>query len=168
MSSEEEFNNIIEEYKSMVYGIALTHVRTKYNADEVFQEVFLAFYWNKKKFSNEEHRKAWLIKTTLNQCRKITTNAWWKKIVLFNNIKDVNNENEKIFQFQLPQENLVYTAICELPKKYRRVVYLYYFEGYKTKEISNLLEIKESTVRTQLTRAREMLKVKLKGGIFDE
>lgn len=57
----------------------------------------------------------------------------------------------------------VVLRLASLPMKYREVIHLFYYEGYQTKEIAHLLKKRESTVRSLLARAREMLKNKLKG-----
>jgi len=62
----------------------------------------------------------------------------------------------------------IYYAVLDLPLKYRTVIYLFYYEGYKIEEISKILEMKESTIKSQLMRAREKLKTKVKGGFEDE
>ncbi|QCT02881.1 RNA polymerase, sigma-24 subunit, ECF subfamily [Paenibacillus algicola] len=62
----------------------------------------------------------------------------------------------------------VVSLILMLPRKYRIVIHLYYYEGYKTAEIAELLNIKESTIRTQLKRAKELLKMKITGGFDDD
>ncbi|WDV48005.1 sigma-70 family RNA polymerase sigma factor [Clostridiaceae bacterium M8S5] len=161
-----DIHNIIEQYKNMVYAIALTHVQTCSNADDVLQEVFLAYYKSNKAFNDEEHRKAWLIKTTLNQCKKLTSSSWWKRVIPFN--KEIKPNDDGSFQFALPEENAVYLAVCNLPEKYRIVVYLYYFQDYNSEEIGKILKIKTSTIRTRLIRGRDILRVKLKGEIFNE
>ena len=61
------------------------------------------------------------------------------------------------------EKSEVFYAVMELPVKYRTVVHLYYYEDYSVKEISKILKLKEATVKTQLRRARELLKQKLKG-----
>ena len=55
----------------------------------------------------------------------------------------------------------MYDAIKVLPAKLRIVIHLFYYEGYRTKEISGLLHIREATVRSRLTRARKLLKNQL-------
>jgi RNA polymerase sigma-70 factor (ECF subfamily) len=62
----------------------------------------------------------------------------------------------------------VVALVLELPVKYRSVLFLHYFENYSTLEIANLLRRNEATVRTQLKRARELLKTKIIGGFDDE
>jgi RNA polymerase sigma-70 factor (ECF subfamily) len=64
------------------------------------------------------------------------------------------------------EESEILEAVHNLPVKYREVIHLFYYEGYSTSEISSLLQKKESTVRSLLHRAREMLKRALKG-VYD-
>lgn len=61
----------------------------------------------------------------------------------------------------------MYYAVLELPQKYRAVIHLFYYEGFSVAEIAKVLETKESTIKSQLHRGREMLKEKLKGGFDD-
>ena len=57
-----------------------------------------------------------------------------------------------------PANNDVYMAILDLPDKYKTVIYLYYYEGYKTHEIAEILHKPSSTIRNHLTEARRYLK----------
>lgn len=66
---DESIESIIGHYSQMVYRLAFARVGNKYDADEVFQEVFLRYVRKNPKFNDEEHRKAWLIKVTVN-CSK--------------------------------------------------------------------------------------------------
>ena len=58
--------------------------------------------------------------------------------------------------------------MCELPQNYKTVIYLMYYEGYKVKEISKIMNTREGTIKTWLSRDRESLKEKIKGGFEDE
>ncbi|NMA04011.1 MAG: hypothetical protein GX925_04815, partial [Clostridiales bacterium] len=60
----------------------------------------------------------------------------------------------------------VYFAVMDLPEKYRIVVHLFYYEDYSVRKISEILNRKESTIKTQLYRARQLLKLKLKGEYY--
>ena len=62
----------------------------------------------------------------------------------------------------------LYYAVLGLPLKYRTVIHLFYYEGYKIEEISRILEINDNTVKSQLSRAREKIRVKMEGGFEDE
>jgi len=159
---EPAIEEIIQQYKGLVYGIALTQVRNRFDADEVFQDVFLAYYRKKKTFHEEEHRRAWLIRVTLNYCKKIHRSPWNKRTVAMeeHHLGEVG--------FQLPEENAVFCALSQLPPKYRTVLYLFYFQSYTADEIGDLLKIRGGTVRMQLTRGREMMRNLLTGGDLDE
>lgn len=113
-------------------------------------------------FESEEHLKAWIIKTTLNYCKRITMSTWRRKTSPLEEVSD------RSYQFYTKEENDVYNAVSDLPKKYRTITVLYYFEDISVKEISSILHIREGTVRMQLTRARNILKTKLKGDYFYE
>lgn len=147
-----EIEQLIEKYKSTVYGVALTHTKTKYDADDVFQDVFLALWKKSPHFSDEEHRKAWIIRTTLNLCKKTYNASIWKKAVSFGEIK------EEQFVFQNRRENDIFLAVQAMTPKLRTVIYLYYFEEMSVKEIARLLHVREGTVRMQLTRGRDKLR----------
>ena len=145
-------DSIIEKYKSTVYSVALTHTKTKYDADDVFQEVFLAFFKKEPSFRSEEHAKAWFIKTTLNLCKKAYNASLWKRAV------SINEVNEEQFVFVSQRENDLFYALRQITPKLRTVIYLYYFEEMSTKEIARLLHMREGTVRMQLTRGRDKLR----------
>jgi RNA polymerase sigma-70 factor (ECF subfamily) len=71
-------------------------------------------------------------------------------------------------KFETREKSDVYYAVMELPIKYRTVVHLFYYEDLPIARISSILDVKESTLKSQLLRARQLLKNKLKGGFDDE
>ncbi len=144
--------DIIERYKGTVFTIALTHTKTKSDADDVFQEVFLAYWKANKAYKDEEHRKAWLIRTTLNLCKKCHNSSIWRRAVSISELK------EEQFSFNERRENDVFCAVQAMPKKLRTIICLYYFEEMSVKEISRVTGIREGTVRMQLTRGRDRLR----------
>ncbi|WDC84696.1 sigma-70 family RNA polymerase sigma factor [Caloramator sp. mosi_1] len=66
------------------------------------------------------------------------------------------------------ERDYILNAVLNLPDKYRVVVYLYYYKGLTTADISQMLNTKESTIRSRLMRAREILKSNLKEGLAYE
>lgn len=158
MENENEVISVINEYSDMVYRIALTRTGTVENAEDILQDVFLKYSEKMPKFENEEHRKAWLIKVTINLTKNFHNSSWNKKVI---------NLDESLI-FETEAENLVFSAVCELPQNYKTVIYLMYYEGYKVREISNLMKSSEGTIKTWLYRAREILKEKLEGGFENE
>lgn len=158
MQNEDYMEKIIEKYSDMVYRIALTRCGIIENAEDVFQDVFMKFSEKMPSFKNEDHEKAWFIRVTINLTKNIKQASWNKKVVAL-------NEN---IAFENPEENDVFSIVCQLPQNYRTVIYLLYYEGYKVKEIAKLMKTREGTIKTWLFRAREMLREKLEGGFENE
>lgn len=139
---------IITYYGDMVYRIAFSKTGTKHDAEDIFQEVFMRYLRNKPEFNDEEHRKAWFIRVTVNCSRNFFTNLFRRKTR--------NLTEDLIFNDKEMQD--LNTELHKIPQKYREVIYLFYYEEMSINEISSALNRKNSTVRTQLTRARSMLK----------
>lgn len=159
LNKENYINKLVEDYTDMVLRIALTYLKNIYDAQDICQEVFIRIFQQDKTFLDSEHEKAWIIRVTINACKDAMKSQWKKRFFPSNEIvlpiKD--NENKEVVSF-----------VLELPLKYRSVIYLYYFENYSTAEIAKLLNRNEATVRTQLKRARDILKTKIIGGFEDE
>ena len=155
-------DSILDRYQDMVYGLALARTGSRTDADDVFQEVFLAYYQSGKVFRDEEHRKAWLLRTTVNQSRRVTASSWRRKTV------PLSEREDAPVQFREPEENRVWEALQALAEDYRLPIYLFYFQELSTQEIAKILAIRPGAVRMRLTRGREQLREKLKGEFFDE
>lgn len=158
MQKEQYLKEIIEKHSDMVYRIALTRCESVENAEDIFQDVFMKFSEKMPKFENEEHEKAWFIRVTINLSKNLKKSAWNNKII----------ELDENIVFENQEEMDIFKIVCELPQNYKTVIYLLYYEGYKVKEISELMKTKEGTIKTWLSRAREMLKEKIEGGFDDE
>ena len=158
MQKEVIVKQVIEKYADMVYRIALTRCGIVENAEDVFQDVFIKYNQKMPKFESEEHEKAWLIRVTINLTKNINNSAWNRKIVTL-------DEN---IEFETKEQEDIFSIVCSLPKDYKTVIYLSYYEGYKVKEISEILKKSEGTIKTWLFRARQMLKEKIEGGFEDE
>ena len=157
-----EMDAIIDRYQDTVYGLALARTGSRSDADDVFQEVFLAYHQCGKTFRDEEHRKAWLLRTTINQSRRVTSSSWRQKTV------PLSEQEDAPVQFREPEENRVWEALQSLAEDYRLPIYLFYFQELSTQEIAKILAIRPGAVRMRLTRGREQLREKLKGAYFDE
>ncbi len=143
---------IIKQYSDMVYRLAFARVGTKHDADEVFQEVFLRFLKRKPIFRGEEHCKAWFIRVTINCSKSFWSSPWLK------NIQPIADD----IAFETKESLDLCNELKKLPPKYREVIYLFYYEDMSIEEIGRALHRKNSTIRTQLTRARAKLKTFMK------
>ena len=160
MEKNKEINieNVIEKYADIIYRIALTRCGTIENAEDVFQDVFLIYSKKMPKFKSEEHEKAWFIRVTINLSKNMKNINWNKKVISL-------DEN---IVFETKEEQDIFSIVCELPENYKTVIYLYYYEEYKVKEIATIMQINENTIKTWLSRAREILKDKIEGGFENE
>ena len=158
LRTDDCIEEIVDKYSSMVYRLALTHIGKKHDAEDVLQDVFLDYISKPRVFNNEAHRKAWLIRVTINKCRSLKSSAWFRKTQPF----------DELIPFEEKEEIDLYEYIIQLPLKYRSVIHLFYYEDMTTKQISNILKSRESTVRTWLTRARAILKTKMGGDFFND
>ena len=152
MRETAETEAAVRKWSGLVYGIALAHTASKADADDVFQETFLALHCSPKRFADSGHEKAWLIRTAVNMSKRVVCGKWRKTAQL-----DENTASER-FEFASDQQNDIADAIRQLPVKYRAPVWLHYFEDMPVKEISAAVGARESTVRSQLMRARTMLR----------
>ncbi|MHC5227742.1 RNA polymerase sigma factor [Enterococcus sp. LJL99] len=158
-----DIEEIIETYADMVYRIAYVQMKKKSDADDIFQEVFLRLVNYIDTLQGEEHIKPWLIRVTINCCHKQYNSAWRKKTVA---MADEQFAEEVVVKDD-ELENVL-EACWELPEAQRIVIHLFYLEGYSIREISQLLEQSESSVKTRLSRARGALRDLLKGDLVNE
>lgn len=149
----DSFESVVERYKDMVYRISFTYCKNASDADDVTQDVFLAYYKNAPVFLSDEHLKAWLIRVTVNASKKVLRSSWFKKTVPLSDYENLITDQ--------PEALETFHSVMALPPKYRAVILLYYFEGYSVKETAEILQLKESAVQTQLGRARAKLKQQL-------
>lgn len=152
MKNQDDCRKIIEKYADTVYKLAFSKTGSKYDSDEIFQEVFLRYIKKKPIFNDDEHGKAWFIRVTIN-----CTLSFIKK---FKNSK-IEEISENEF-FEEKEYIDLYNELQKLPDNYREIIHLFYYEDMSVEMISKVLKRKPSTVRTQLTRARQMLKKYLK------
>jgi len=148
-------NAVVDKYAHMVYRIAFTHMKNKADADDIFQEVFLKLCKSPLVFETDDHVKAWLIKVTVNSCRKTFASSWNRKTVAMP-------------EQELPYEDVYHDMeiapiVQSLPMKYLTVIHLFYYEDMPVAEIAMALGSNVSTVKSQLSRARGLLRTKLKG-----
>lgn len=162
LDTSQDLRQTVEKYKNDVYAVAYSRLKSKTDADDVFQETFLLYYQKTLNFENEAARKAWLIRTALNLCKKHNLSLWATRVDRLDDNEETVGEEGLISS----EENEVLQAVLSLKEKLRLPVYLYYFSGLSIDEIARVLEIKSGTVQVRLVRARKELKKKLKGEYF--
>lgn len=141
--------DVIDTYGDMVTRICIMNLRNSDDAKDCFQEVFIKLYKHGM-IEDYDYLKRWLICVTINTCKDYRR-VFYKKTI---NIEDVLIQDEKKDYVLLP-------VILDMPTRYKNVLFLYYYEGYKTDKISEILKMNINTVKSRLKRGREILKKKV-------
>ncbi len=145
---------LVEMYASMIYRIAYTRMRNVADAEDITQEVLLKYLKTGKTFRDEEHRKMWLIRVTVNTIKSSLTSAWRRHTVA---LDDVTEPSYEAADLPVLQEK-----VEKLPERYRLPMFLYYYEELSVKEIAHVTKSTEGTVKSLLSRGRKMLRDELK------
>lgn len=152
MKGGQTVEQIIQKYADMVYRLACAQAQNRSDAEDIFQEVFLRYLRSAPEFASEEHRRAWLIRVTINCAKKLRASAFVRHTVPL----------DAELPFETEESLALYAELRRLPAADRAVLHLFYYEDQRVQEIARLLHKKESTVRSRLTRARQRLKKLLK------
>ena len=159
LRTDREIAEIYERNKKTVYRVCFAYMKNTADTEDAVQDTFFKLIKSGTAFKGEEHEKAWLIRTATNICKNVLRN-WWRR-----------RENLDDFEHHQGNKNIengdVLSVVIGLPDKYKTVVYLYYYEGYSSVEISKILGKPQSTIRNHLHEARIVLREKL-GGEFNE
>ncbi len=150
MKFETEYNK----YKDDVYRLAYSYTLNKQDAEDVLQKAFFQLYKNLYKFSDSESIKHWLVVVTINQCKNSLISSWKNKVIHPDNIENYDISISSNY-------TLIDSVLSKLKKTYRIPFYLNLMYGYTSKEIANVMNLTEGSVKMRLKRAKEILKSEL-------
>lgn len=152
--SASELEEVMGRYQTMVFRLAYSYTRSRSDAQDLCQEVFLRYFCSRPPFASEEHRRAWLLRVTVNRCKTHLTSWWVRRTVPL---------DDRI-PMPEPEPLALDEALRQLAEKDRLVIHLFYYEECSTREIARMMRTTEGAVRTRLTRARQRLGKILEGG----
>ena len=160
----EIFENAVDEYSDMVTRICMLSLGNMIDAQDAYLAAFEKLFIALKKGKTIDDIKKWLAKVAYNECKSMMRLFLRHKQV---NMPDVTEPFEKQQEIELAE------MLFSLPEKHRNLLYLYYNEGYTTKEIASITGQREGTVRSNLKRARDKLRevcaeYERKGELSDE
>lgn len=169
LTTRESFDFVMKKYTPTVYGIAYTRLHSPVDAEDVTQDVFVRYFKADITYESEEHRKAWLIRCAVNCTNSYARSAQYRHRSESVNLDDIaelpSADDTSVNAERSERKNAVLNAVASLPTKYRTIVHLYYFEDMSVADISEAVGTRQSTVKTQLSRARDKLKELLKGEV---
>ncbi|MBQ5825188.1 MAG: RNA polymerase sigma factor [Clostridia bacterium] len=149
---DEELRHVeyaVEKYSSTLFRISYSILANEQDAEDAIQETFIKYMTKAPSFRDYEHEKAWLIKVVTNIS---------KNMLRFRNRHSLHSI-EELENIGVAQEDIgLFEVIMQLPPKYSEVLNLYYVEGCKAREISEILGISSVAVRKRLQYARKLLK----------
>ena len=151
-----ELEVVIHQSGDMVERLCFLHLGQDSDRQDVFQNVFLKYALSTTAFQSPEHRKAWLIRVTVNACRDRLRSFFRRFSVGLEEGESLPAPSELAHQELLE-------AVRALPGRYRDVIYLHYYEGYSAVEIAQMLGKRPNTIYTRLARARDQLRETLGG-----
>ena len=159
MRTEQQLDRAIGQYADMVLRLCIVYLKNRSDAEDIFQTVFLKYALHDRPFESPEHEKAWLVRVTVNACKDLLKSFFRSRTVpletLAEDARDMTSQQAGVLE-----------AVLALPKPYREVVYLHYYEGYTAPEIAKILRRNPNTVYTHLHKAKELLREAL-GGALD-
>ncbi len=152
--TDEEITRVYEKFVDTVYKVCFMMLKNASETEDATQNVFIKFMRDNKVFETDEHIKAWLIVTAQNECKNMLKHWFRSKRDELDNVPEASYVDDD-------SKKELMEKVFSLDEKYRLPIYLYYYEGYSTSEISEMLNIKHSTIRTYMAKGREKLKIML-------
>lgn len=174
MDKEEKdflLERLMIEYGNELVRLAFSYVKDTESAKDIVQNTFIKCYKNIESFRYDAQIKTWLYRITINECKDYLK-SWSHKMVQVKSFinetaKSILPSTERTVIDKYSNEEIKDT-IFSLPKVYREVVYLYYYESLKTEEIADVLDIPVNTVKTRLRRAKQRLKPMIREAELNE
>ena len=158
---QEVTDEVVRFYSPMVWRLALTKTKSTHDAQDIFQDVFLKLVMNQKPFASEEHRKAWLIRVTINCCNSHFVAPWRKNVDTLEDTMLEQIADEDTFEGTDMDAPDVYSQVMKLPENMREVILLFYYEELSIREIADIVGTSEVNVKKRLSRARQKLRMEL-------
>ena len=161
MTDPDRLEEVIAAYETTLYRAALAVLGDAHEAEDAVQDTFLRALQAWPKFRGESTVETWLVRIAINVCKNQLKSPWRTRRAPAEALEELRTEGPE------PEDDTLVKAVQALPPKYREVVILYYYQEWRAWEIAQRLHIPVSTVTVRLSRARGMLKEKLKGWYYD-
>lgn len=152
---------LYDRYAPLMLGICMRYAQDKAEAEDVLQEGFVKVFLRIKQYKKKGSFEGWLKRIIIN-----TAISNYRKNLKHYYHSELGDVSEGYYKTKFPNSDFtkdeLLAVIRELPKGYRIVFNLYAIEGYKHKEIADMLDIDTTTSKSQYSRARKLLQKKLK------
>lgn len=150
-------HDLMDEFGDDVWNFAYFLTSRSDAADDLSQEVFLAAYKGLHTFRGHCSVKSWLLTITRNKAIHYLQSAFIRKVTLTDKFRSETAPSAEQVVFDRLDNHEIWTAVMQLPRKYREVLVLEYHYGLKQKEIAFSLKVSEGTVKSRLHRAKKRM-----------
>ncbi|GIP30541.1 ECF RNA polymerase sigma factor SigW [Paenibacillus sp. J23TS9] len=165
------FAEIVELYKDKIYHLAYRMLGNRHEAEDIVQETFLRVYKNLDRYDPNQKFSTWIYRIATNLC----IDRLRKKKPTYSLDAEMNDQEGMDGYSMIPSDNrtpesetllsetqeIIYQAIGSLPAKYKSVMILRYLQDLSLQEISDVLGMPVTTIKTRVHRGREFLRKKL-------
>lgn len=161
---EADISLLLERHGDALLRFCYLYLNDLQLAEDAVQETFLKAYRSLSAFRGGSSELTWLTSIALNCCRSLARKPWFRR-------EDRSVELEKLPEGSAefdPEDDTVIKEVMKLPQKYREVILLHYYQGFKLRQIADMTSLPEATLSSRLKRARAKLKDKLERWYFDE
>ncbi|WP_251555380.1 RNA polymerase sigma factor [Neobacillus muris] len=159
--NEQQLNELYREYKKRVYGLALSYVKDTYLAEDLSHEILVKCYLTRKQFNGNCSFSSWLYRMARNHCIDFLRKACRHRDLLYGDIELLDHTEVCTPEFEALtrcEKEELQNKLRQLPSKYEEVITLYYLKERSLKEMEEQLNVKLSTIKTRLFRAKRMLR----------
>ena len=154
---QQRFDYIYEKYADLVYRVSYHYLLNKEDAEDIVQDVFVKYLTHKKKFVDDNHERAWMLRVTANLCKNVLRSKSRQNLQLNELMKIGDVDFSKAKDSAIDLEN----SLSSLTANQRMAIQLFYFEQISIKEIAKIMKSNENTVKSHLSRAKNKLKINL-------
>ncbi|HVW87485.1 MAG TPA: sigma-70 family RNA polymerase sigma factor [Bryobacteraceae bacterium] len=154
-----DFARIVADNQSMVFSLALRFLRDREGAEELAQDVFLQLYQQLRRIESPAHATCWLRRAI---CHRSIDEVRKRKLRPRIGLEDVPEPSDKAAHPDLMLRDRIRMLVRTLPEKAQAVVLLRYQEDLDPSEISEVLDMPISTVKSHLHRSLTLLRGKLR------
>lgn len=149
----------MEEHTDLLFRIAFYYVKDSYLAEDIVQDVFIKFYHSN--YEEKGELRAYLSRITANACKDYLKSWTYRKLQFTEKIFQKEKFLHKDRLVQKEELNLIDRAVLALPLKQREAIVYHFLESLSVKEISALLDVPETTVKSRIKSGKDLLKQKL-------
>ena len=154
-------DEIMNKYGQEILQLVYSYVNNKEVAEDLAQDIFVKCYKSLHTYKGKSKLRTWLWRIAINHCKDYIKSWYRTKVIVTDNestYMGVQKESAEQTFIKNDEDQMLASAVMNLPIKYREVIYLYYFEEMPIKDIAMVIEVKENTIKTRLKRAKELLK----------